>query len=220
MAHRRMGVEMAADSLDTRITQALHGVAREQGLRLWRHRLYGNGDTIVAFTPTAKPGRVVALLPIDHTLRLRMAESSHTKAGLCRILRADAFSDESGWDEAGQREPGWEQDDRDAAEWDVTQWDITQRDNARDLCRLGLVGCHALTETLPHAMIHQGLRVRVLFDGPGVEIMTEGPSTVSIALDPDLVRLLWQFRPADRFARAFGIFRRQLTAAHPQRASG
>lgn len=181
---------MTAESLDARITQALQDVAGEHDLLLWRHRLYGNGDSIVAFHRESAPHTIAALLPIDQTLRARMTAHRQTKAGLRRILRADAFSDHG------------------------------DRDEARELCRLGLVGCHALTETLPHDEISAGLRVRVLFDTPGVEIMTEAPEATTVALNADLVRLLWQFRPADRFARAYRVFRRQLVARKAQRASG
>lgn len=181
---------MTAESLDARITQALQDVAGEHDLLLWRHRLYGNGDTIVAFHRQSTPGYVAALLPIDQTLRTRLTEHRQTKAGLRRILRADAFSDHGGQDEA------------------------------RELCRLGLVGCHALTETLSRDAIGGGLRVRVLFDEPGVEIMTEDAAPTTVALGADLVRLLWQFRPADRFARAYRVFRRQLQPQNAQRASG
>lgn len=181
---------MTAESLDARITQALQDVAREHDMLLWRHRLYGNGDTIVAFHRESAPGQLAGLLPIDQTLRTRMTEHRQTKAGLRRILRADAFADHGG------------------------------RDEARELCRLGLVGCHTLTETLPHDAIAAGLRVRVLFDTPGVEVMTEEPVTTTIALDADVVRLLWQFRPVDRFVRAYQVFRHQLVRQNAQRASG
>jgi hypothetical protein len=181
---------MMADSLDARTMLALQEVAGEHDLTLWRQRLYGNGDTIVAFSHRSAPDRLSALLPIDQTLRARMTALRHTRAGLRRILRADAFGDQGG------------------------------RGDARDLCRLGLVGCHALTETLPPEAIGPGLRVRVLFDEPGVEVMTEGPSTARVTMGPALVRLLWQFRPVDRYAQAFHAFHRQLASETAYRARG
>ena len=190
MPHRRMGVKMTADSMEARITQALRDVAREHDLTLGSHRLYGNGDTIVALHRKQQPERIAALLPIDQTLRQRITEIGHTRASLCRVLRADAFDGES------------------------------SHDNARELCRLGLIGCYALTELLPREAIGEGLCVRVLFDDPGVEIATQGESAVGVSLGPDVVRLLWQFRPADRFARAFHLFHRQIMPAAAQRASG
>ena len=92
-------------------------------------------------------------------------------------------------------------------------------DPARDLCRLGLVACHALSEALPMSVAPGAVHARVLFHEPGIEASSSFPA-ITIALGGDQVRLLWQFNPVERFGRAYHLFRRQIGVADTRPLSG
>lgn len=180
---------MHEPSLNDRVTQALRDVAQENHLTLWRHRAFPTGDGVVLFVDQAKPSRVAGVLPIDQTLIRRLTGIHHTRAGLRRILRADAFEETGG------------------------------HDPERALCRFGLVACHAMAEALPADQLVPGVRIHVQFDEPGISVTTYSPAPVSLLLGADQVRLLWQFAPAERYARALHLFMRQLLATGAQRAN-
>lgn len=175
--------------LDTRINQALAEVAQEHGMAFGLSRHYPTGHVIVTLVAPDDATRVTGVLPVDDTLRKRLTDLGHTRAGLRRILRDDAF------DAQGARNP------------------------ARDLCRLGLVACHTLAEALPEVTIRAGLAAQVSFDHPGVCARAEGAPAATVSLIPDQVRLLWQFTPVERYARAYHLFRRQIAPVDRQRAS-
>jgi len=177
-----------AMSQETRTTLALAEVAREFGLAVGHRAIYPGGHAMVALVDPADPEHVVGMLPIDQTLLVRMTEGQHTRAGLRRILRNDAFQDRA------------------------------MSDPARDLCRLGLVACHALSEALPVTAIAAAVHARVLFHEPGIEATSSFPA-MTVSLGGDQVRLLWQFNPVERFGRAYHLFRRQIAVADAQRAS-
>jgi hypothetical protein len=76
-----------------------------------------------------------------------------------------------------------------------------------------------LAEALGADRPGHGLHVRVLFDAPGVEVVAETGDAVRVTIGPDLVRLLEQFRPVDRYGRAYHACRRQLWQAGAYRSS-
>jgi hypothetical protein len=166
--------------LEPVLAEALAALAREQRLVVIGGRHFGNGDTMIGFARADGPPGVAALLPIDHTLRGRLAEVRAAPA-LRRLLREDGFTD------------------------------AVECDDARDLCRLGLVGCHALSEVLPADRVAAGLRMRVLYDSGAVEVRTEATPTARVEIAADLVRLLAQFHAAERFARAYHACVAQLS---------
>lgn len=174
---------------DARMSQALAEVAKEQGMAVGRARHYPSGHAIVTLLCPDDADRVVGVLPIDQTLRQRLTEFEQTRAGLRRILREDAFTGE------GARDP------------------------SRDLCRLGIVACHTLVEALPATAIKAGLIAQISFDEPGLRARTEAEPAITVSMAPDQVRLLWQFSPVERYARAYHLFRRQIAPAGVQRAS-
>lgn len=175
--------------LDARMNQALAEVAHEHGMAFGLSRQYPTGHVIVTLIAPEDPTRVTGVLPVDETLRKRLTDLGHTRAGLRRILRDDGF------DAQGARDP------------------------ARDLCRLGLVACHTLAEALPAVTIQAGLAAQVSFDSPGLQARAEGAPAATVSLIADQVRLLWQFSPVERYARAYHLFRRQIAPADRQRAS-
>lgn len=175
--------------LDARMNQALDEVAREHGMAFGLSRPYATGDVIITLVTPEDPTRVIGVLPVDETLRKRLTDLGHTRAGLRRILRDDAF------DGQGERDP------------------------ARDLRRIGLVACHTLAETLPTAIVQCGLAAQIRFDNPCISARAEGAPTAIVSLVADQVRLLWQFSPVERYARAYYLFRRQIAPADRQRAS-
>ncbi len=175
-------------SEETRTTLALAEVAREFGLAVGHRSIYPGGHAMVTLVDPSNPEHVIGLLPIDQTLCGRMTEGQHTRAGLRRILRNDAFQERA------------------------------MSDPARDLCRLGLVACHALSEALPAASAPGAVLARILFHEPGIQATSLLPA-ITITLGGDQVRLLWQFNPVERFGRAYHLFRRQIAGADAQRAS-
>jgi hypothetical protein len=176
-------------SEETRTTLALAEVAREFGLAVGSRAIYPGGHAMISLVDPSNPDHVVGLLPIDQTLLGRMTECQHTRAGLRRILRNDAFQDRA------------------------------MTDPARDLCRLGLVACHALSEALPVTALPGAVHARVLFHEPGIEASSSSPA-ITITLGGDQVRLLWQFNPVERFGRAYHLFRRQIAVADTRPLSG
>lgn len=176
-------------SEETRTTLALAEVAREFGLAVGHRCIYPGGHAIIALVDPSAPDHVVGLLPIDQTLLGRMTDGQHTRAGLRRILRNDAFQERA------------------------------MSDPARDLCHLGLVACHALSEALPMTAAPGAVHARVLFHEPGIEASSSFPA-ITIALGGDQVRLLWQFNPVERFGRAYHLFRRQIAVADTRPLTG